>query len=45
MWPSKDQVRNPTDGVVASTINMSSLVLMESPYSLIPRVQPVDGVV
>ena len=36
--------RNHTSGVVAPTTDMFSLVLMESPYPLIPRAQPTGGV-
>ena len=38
------QVRNPTSGAVASTIDISSLTLMESPYLLIPRAQLANRV-
>ena len=40
-----ESVRNPTSGAVASTINISSLILMESPYLLIPRAQLANGVI
>ena len=36
--------RDHTSGVVAPTTDMFSLVLMESPYPLIPRAQPIGGV-
>ena len=39
------QVRNPIGGVISPITNMSSLILMESPYPLIPRAQPAGGVV
>ena len=34
--------KNPTGGMVVLITNMSSLVLMESPYPLIPRAQSIN---
>ena len=39
------QSKKPTGEVVAPTRNISSLVLEETPYPLIPRVQPTSRVV
>ena len=36
---------NPTSGMATPITDMSSLILMESSYPLIPRVEPIDRVV